>query len=1216
MIHLSTRLAWHDTGWNGCICREPHLNASCIVQEQIRDGRDDDLERAHAGTPLADLSDWLPPCSRDIAAYASRGFTFTHRDPLDRDFLAPVVENIPPYVCLPAPYRWMLEGNFRDVSEAHGLNIRGPDNPEKEWGWVYEPDRQTALLNYFWGKLKEGEGEALIFYYVNRGNPVDEQASRLVVGVGRLAEIGPQLFFEGTDEEGNHYPIWTRTVTQDYPNQGFRLPYQEYIQAGHDPREIACNVPRSALLPFSYVGEHVSDDVAVGVLEQIIQSVRQVQEDGKVDGPWKRHLVWLNDRLAEVWRGRGPFPGIGSVLQYLGFAHGTAFHRIELREFVRQNQDPWAYVRAILEGDTDPPEKYVSGFAHACRRWKALGRKPTRLELLNRLVRFELTPEQVRRVCDPDDRAQAGIEADEDGLIANPYLISELDLGSAESEPVALDVIDRGMLPEGDAALFIPRDEIVIHDDTRRVRAVAVDVLKEAAEAGDTLLTLSDLLARVRDRFPDRRACKPDRDIFTAEADFHRQHLWLALDDSPRLAALQHLHDLERLIVKALHRRVKRHNPEPDPPIDWHQALSEAFDEPETPREIAAQREKAKALAVLYRERISILTGSAGTGKTSAISVFLKKLEEAEGKQGVYLLAPTGKARVRLSTATKRNAFTIHQFLLKQGWFLPDIFVLKRDGGNKASVPTVIIDECSMVPTDLLGTFFKALNLNLIKRLIMVGDPNQLPPIGPGRPFVDIVAWLRENYPHCVSTLRTTMRTADDAETPLGKSRALAFADGYRGDSINPADDELLAALAREDNASDLQVHFWQDHDDLRRILDEQMRALLNIGEPGDYTSFNQSLGITSRLGKQPDWKQAERWQILSPLRIHPFGTNELNRQIQRAYRGGLIHKCQQRWSKYPRPFGDEQIVYSDKVIQVVNKRIRGWPPDNDPLNYVANGEIGIVTWTSKERNRSDYLQVGFSTQEGVTYRYYRNQVDDNLELAYALTVHKSQGSDFEVVFLIIPREAQTLSRELIYTGLTRFRKRLVLLVEGDTSTLRNLRLPDNSATHLRNTNLFTLSLRPDETRPEIPFPEALIHRTRRGVLVRSKSEVIVANVLDSLVDDPSEIDWKYEEPLSHPDDPHDYRLPDFTIGFAGDIYYWEHLGMLSVPAYREGWERKRRWYEERMGIPVAGDGARTGFDMEPGISPLVITSRDGDDGSIDQQRIEALARRYILLEG
>lgn len=122
---------------------------------------------------------------------------------------------------------------------------------------------------------------------------------------------------------------------------------------------------------------------------------------------------------------------------------------------------------------------------------------------------------------------------------------------------------------------------------------------------------------------------------------------------------------------------------------------------------------------------------------------------------------------------------------------------------------------------------------------------------------------------------------------------------------------------------------------------------------------------------------------------------------------------------------------------------------------------------------------------------------------------------------------------------------------------------------------------------------------------------MIVADVLDSLGD----ISWKCEEPLFPLDDPRDYRLPDFTIGFAGDIYYWEHLGMLSLPAYREGWERKRGWYEERMAIPVVGDGELPDNDVEPGTSPLLITSRDGDDGSIDARRIRHLARKYILPE-
>jgi ATP-dependent exoDNAse (exonuclease V) alpha subunit len=95
---------------------------------------------------------------------------------------------------------------------------------------------------------------------------------------------------------------------------------------------------------------------------------------------------------------------------------------------------------------------------------------------------------------------------------------------------------------------------------------------------------------------------------------------------------------------------VKRTNPDPEPPVDWRAALEQEFGRPRDERENAAIQEKANALQTLLRQRVSVLTGSAGTGKTSALKVFLDALEAAEGKSGVYLLAPTGKARVRRST--------------------------------------------------------------------------------------------------------------------------------------------------------------------------------------------------------------------------------------------------------------------------------------------------------------------------------------------------------------------------------------------------------------------------------------------------------------------------------------------------------------------------------------------------------------------------------------
>lgn len=1212
MIHLSSRLAWHDNGWNGRVCRHPHLNASCIVNQLIREERDNDKERQHAEKTVAELDSWFPPCSRDINVFSPTSFPLVHHDPLKRSFLRPTIEEIPPYSSLPAPYRWLREENFRDVCEAEGLQIRGPQSLEKqqnEKGWVYEPDRQLALLNRFWGKIKESEGQSLVFFYVNQGNPINEEEQRLLVGVSRIKKIGPQLFFDGTDPrdpQHHQYPIWTRHVIHDH-EQGFLLPYHDYLREGYDPANILCPVPHEAMLAFSFVGEHVSDDLAVGILERLIQSVTNVIQENKVVGPWKQRLYWLNDRLAEVWTNRGPYPGIGSVLQFLNCKQGTAFHRMELKDAVKTGENPWEYVKAILNGKINPPRQYADDFLKARQSWGALGRKPVRQALMDTLVRFELTPEQVQRISNADDRAKAGIHATEQELIDNPYLIYEMDLGTSKSPPISLDSIDRGMVPQKDAALFHKPEDVIADDDRRRVRAVAVDVLRTAANNGDTLLTITELFLKIRERFPEGRICRPDRDIFLYDGPFHQERLWLQTDQNPQLAAQKSLRQHEELIAQQISRRAPRQNLQSSA-IDWYKGLQRHFGQPESEREELALQEKASALEKLFTQRISVLTGGAGTGKTSALRIFLEQLEKAEGKRGLYLLAPTGKARVRLATKTHHNAFTIHQFLYKFDWFLPELFVLKETGGATASAPTVIIDECSMVPTDLLGTLFKAVKLDLVKRLILVGDPNQLPPIGPGRPFVDIVNWLQARHPKCVAQLRTTMRTDDDAEVGPGKSIGLAFADGYRSDAVNPADDEILSCLARDGQSGDLEVHFWQDHDELDYLLNQRLGVLLGIKEPGDYTSFNKSLGITGRPDKQSDWKGVESWQILSPVRTHAFGTEELNRRIQMAYRRGILHRAQNRIKGTPRPFGDQLLVWSDKVIQIMNRRHDAWPRNNDNLNYIANGEIGVVT-TTRHNDWGDYLQVGFSTQDGVTYRYMRGEVNENLELAYALTVHKSQGSDFEIVFLIIPKEAITLSRELLYTGLTRFRKRLVLFIEKDTGTLELMRLPQYSATHLRNTFMFNLSIRADEDH-EATFAQGLIHRTSKGVLVRSKAEVIVAQVLDDL-----DLDWEYEQKLTAPDDARDFRLPDFTVGFMGDIYYWEHLGMLSLPTYREGWERKRRWYEEGMGFPVVGPGGGNNVDLTSYYGPIVITSAENEEGGIDVPSLEQLARRYILRE-
>ena len=155
----------------------------------------------------------------------------------------------------------------------------------------------------------------------------------------------------------------------------------------------------------------------------------------------------------------------------------------------------------------------------------------------------------------------------------------------------------------------------------------------------------------------------------------------------------------------------------------------------------------------------------------------------------------------------------------------------------------------------------------------------------------------------------------------------------------------------------------------------------------------------------------------------------------------------------------------------------------------------------------------------------------------------------------------------------------------------------DDREALLRNTNMFVLAVRLDSV--DHYYAEHLIHRTPpspqhpNGILVRSKSEVIVAGALSKLG-----ISYEYEQKLSSKDDVNDFRLPDFTVSYEGDTFYWEHLGMLSVPSYKEAWERKRQWYEDN------------------GFLDRVITSEDGADGSINAAEIERIARTKILLEG
>jgi hypothetical protein len=267
--------------------------------------------------------------------------------------------------------------------------------------------------------------------------------------------------------------------------------------------------------------------------------------------------------------------------------------------------------------------------------------------------------------------------------------------------------------------------------------------------------------------------------------------------------------------------------------------------------------------------------------------------------------------------------------------------------------------------------------------------------------------------------------------------------------------------------------------------------------------------------------------------------------------------------------------VLGDKVLNNMNQTRRGYPSAPDSMNYIANGEIGVVVGAVGKAPK--WTNVEFSSQVGTTYGYSGTDEDNPaLELAWAITVHKSQGSEFGKVFVLLPGSSRRLSRELLYTAMTRQRDKVVLLHERPVDELFELTRSTGSETARRLTDLF-VAPRPQQVR----LPDGtdagtldanLVHVAANGVLVRSKNEVIIAGILEATLPG----GWSYELPLVGTEGLR--RLPDFTINAPdGRTIYWEHLGLLDNPAYVAGWQRKEDWYRSQGILPHSEGGGPRG---------------------------------------
>jgi len=1226
MRHLTVRVAWHDNQWNGAVCRAPSHNSSCIAIERIRRDRRDAHENALAGHAWGALEQRdLPPCIEESGGFMNDSEwtrTFIHvsqrtvRRRAPRSPLRATKVRVAPYTAFAVPYRWMLSDHQQGIEDEQPQSLPPDEAPPHPTTWVFSTTRQEALARRFFDRLTPEQ--SLVFFYCKDGQPLDDRISRLIVGVGRIVAVGLQRFYDS--ESDQTFPFWDREIHHSIrPDgvDGFLLPYHAYLAPTGDPDEdarrltlldeIAVEVAPAHQRAFSFAAEHASSDAALSTLARCLVAVRRVRAHGIAEGPWDERELWLNDQMAKVWRDRGAFPGLGTALQAFGLRMGTALvYELAEAGVITPDSNPWPVIDALLRGNTPAPTGYEPFLAPLRQVWAAL--PDERRQLLDLLARFDLAPEQAARWYDPARRHEAATQQLTDGeMLANPYRIGEVAIGDADTPPVSVEVIDRGVFPLDSIRSRFPAPTtppIEDPNDARRVRGALVDVLRAAAAEGDALLGGDEALDRLHN-LTLARPCVVGIDWVAA----YRAQLAeviavyeapIGAQDTPTtILQLNELREHEDFVRKVMAARAD--TPLPSLGVDWIAALREAIGaafDPANTRHQEALAEQALALERITTRRLTVLTGRAGTGKTSVMGALLAC--ERLRAEGILLLAPTGKARVRLSSSVggDAQAMTAAQFLHRlrryDGVRQRTLF----SGATYKRERTVVIDECSMLTIEHLAAILHALDLAHVQRLILVGDPNQLPPIGPGRPFADLVAYLtgpeRVGEDGAAAPARSgalgRLLVEVRARATGGVSDARRLAAWYTTEPQAVDADQVFTEMLDGQAFNDLDVCFWQTPEELRERMLEKLQQYLGLRDRADVAGFNRALGIDEQgrfAFETPD--QIERFQALSPTRLRAHGTYELNRWFQRHFRAHELRRAHQPFGAY---LGREEIVHHDKVIQIQNERrdMYDLAQNRGARGYLANGEIGMVASVSRP-----WLHVAFAGHPMTTVGYKAfgySEEETPLELAYALTVHKAQGSEFDVVFLVLPEQARTLSRELLYTALSRARNRLVLFVQGQNALrLYEYSMPAASETARRNSNLFATAVRALSARRL--FAEHLIHRTRSGRLVRSKSELVIANILEDLG-----LAYEYERALQGERAP-GWKYPDFTfVTPAGDVILWEHLGMLALPAYAQGWERKQAWY------------AANGF-VE---GETLFTTADDEQGGLDSTVVEAVARRIAAL--
>ena len=412
---------------------------------------------------------------------------------------------------------------------------------------------------------------------------------------------------------------------------------------------------------------------------------------------------------------------------------------------------------------------------------------------------------------------------------------------------------------------------------------------------------------------------------------------------------------------------------------------------------IVLSEKQKEAIKAVNDNNVCIITGGPGTGKTTIIK-FIIELYKNEGKK-VVLCAPTGRAAKRMSEATGEDATTIHR-LLSLGK-MEETLGLERVDYQIAPIDSdiIIIDEMSMVDVFLMNYILKGLYIGT--KLVLVGDINQLPSVGPGNVLKDII----NSGEIEVIELNEIFRQAAQSQIIINAHK------------VNNG--ESFLETPKEELKDKLQDFFFINEPSMTKMLEDVISL------------------CSGRLKKYGNYDFFKDIQVLTPTKRGKLGTKELNKELQKVLNQN---------KKTEKKHGERTFLVGDRVMQIKNNYDIYWEKGNKENGTgIFNGELGTI---SKIDDITKQIEIKFDDEKTAWYEY--NELEQ-LEHSYSITIHKSQGSEFDVVIMCLPPVApMLLTRNLLYTGITRARKLLIVL--GTKKTVEYM--IQNTETKKRNTGL------------------------------------------------------------------------------------------------------------------------------------------------------------------